>query len=188
MLWSRIPRLQDFSAAPPLPTGASHPGTTTRQSPCRWRPGRLRAASDSMPRPVRLGMLAVAMIAATSSAVSGSAWPRPRPAAWRVRPCRTRRTPSWPVGSSAPVSTWPARIAGQPSRSSCARFRVQPWTPTVHKRTVKPCQPARRRLSTACHHARDTEPGYHLGGLVYPRSSGSTGRPEAVLQWVVSQE
>ena len=37
------------------------------------------------------------------------------------------------------------------------------------------CQPARRRLSTACHHARDTEPGYHLGGLVYPRSSGSTG-------------
>ena len=57
------------------------------------------SASDSMPRPVRLGMLAVAMIAATSSAVSGSAWPRP--AAWRVRPCSTRRTPSWPVGSSA---------------------------------------------------------------------------------------
>ena len=38
-------------------------------------------------------MLAVAMIAATLSAVSGSAWPRPRPAAWRVRPCSTRRTP-----------------------------------------------------------------------------------------------
>ena len=35
-----------------------------------------------------------------ASAVSGSAWPRPRPAAWRVRPCRTRRMPSWPVGSS----------------------------------------------------------------------------------------
>ena len=49
------------------------------------------AAADSMPRPVRLGMLAVATIAATLSAVSGSAWPRPRPAAWRVMPCSTRR-------------------------------------------------------------------------------------------------
>ena len=36
-----------------------------------------------MPRPVRLGRLAVARMAAQSSAVSGSAWPRPRPAAWR---------------------------------------------------------------------------------------------------------
>ena len=46
--------------------------------------------------------------------------PRPRPAAWRVRPCRTRRTPSWPVGSSAPMSTWPARIAARMVRTVAA--------------------------------------------------------------------
>ena len=88
------------------------------------------AASDSIPRPVCLGRLAVAMIAATSPAVSGSAWPRPRPAAWRVRPCRTRRTPSWPVGSSAPVSTWPARIAARIVRTVACPFNADHSSPT----------------------------------------------------------
>ena len=32
------------------------------------------------------------------------AWPRPRPVAWRLSPCRTRRPPSCAVGSSAPWS------------------------------------------------------------------------------------
>ena len=61
------------------------PWNSTATSARSVAPRSAAAASDSMPRPVRLGMLAVAMIAATLSAVSGSAWPRPRPAAWRVR-------------------------------------------------------------------------------------------------------
>ena len=63
------------------------------------RPGRLRPRSIPCPGPCAVAWGAVAMIAAQSSA---------------VRPCSTRRTPSWPVGSSARrCQRGPARIAAR---------------------------------------------------------------------------
>ena len=111
------------SAAPPLPTGASHPGTARRQAPCRRRPGRLlplpipcrarcawagcfcpgvvSADSEDAPRATQC----TALVARVYLAARGT-WPAdgpPLPAAVRwLPPSAWEHLPTWPGPDGRP--------------------------------------------------------------------------------------
>ena len=133
------------------------------------------------------------MLAAQSSAVRPRAWPRPRPAAWRVRPCRTRRTPSWAVESAAllraryrEVQREPRSFRRRPSRRWSLWFAFVPFVPAAlparfcSLRTTGTLRLAVR--AAGAWRAHETGPGFPgARGTVSPESAPMNYSPQRKL-------
>ena len=146
------------------------------------RPRRCAVVWDSTPRPSVRGRSAVARIAASPSALSGAAWPRPRSAAARPPP---PPSPSPPSSSGPDHSVFLSWRAVRPLTRSLFRRAVRPRVGVQRQHRLEPVQTAGAGLlaqtrargdvesSPTAHPARKTACRLYATMLIASASSSS---------------